>query len=235
MFRNIKKTIFVTLVFYGLLYLFWSAQSANFLLVLFVSLYIILYFLKSIFAQYLYKYSYRLVPKEFVKDKYTLINNHCIVKYSPNEKLSVQDNYTKEQRREKRIFTIYKYKSAPVDKCWDEICNIFNAYTYFDSLAAMVSKSTPIKIKLVPTTFDVNEEVKPHAPEEEIASTTQEQVNNDVNTDTKVKPSSKTVNTEFISMDEIRPDTYGIDNPETSARDEYFVDLDSIKKVNPQE
>ena len=236
MFRNIKQTTLIAALTYGLLYLFVSVQIANFALVLFILSFIALYILKTILAPYLYKYSYRIVPKELVKDRYTLINEHCIVKYSPNEKLSVQDNLTREQRREKRIFTVYKYKKAPVDKCWDEICNIFNNYTYFDSLAALVSKLTSIKIKLIPTTFDVTEdEVKLHENNENKDTNFDDKEKSFVKAEQNIKIKNNPQNTEFISMDEISPDKYGVDISETSPNDEYFVNFDSIKKVNPSE
>lgn len=233
MYRNIKKTVLITAICYGLIYFLISEQSANFLLASFIIVYVILYFLKQIFAKFLYKYSYRLAKKEFLHDKYTLVNTYCIVKYTPNEKLSVEENLTQKDRREKRMFTIHKYNKANIDKIWNEICCVFNSYTYFDTLSAYISKITPIKLKLVPTTYDINDEKQ--NTNESVTQTdnikTKDTKRNkipEINNETKK-------DSEFISMDEIRPDTYGIDNPETSKQDDYFVDLNNIRKVNKDE
>ena len=243
MFRNIKKTVLVTAVCYGLLYIFYSPQSANFLLAVFILLYVLLYFLKLIFARILYKYSSVLAHKEFVKDNHTLVNAYCVVKYSPGEKLTVQDNLTQKDRREKRVFTVYKYKNSDVDKIWNEICCVFNSYTYFETISAFVAKITPIKIKLVPTTYDASEEkIEAEKTAKNETPITPKKVVSEKPKEEKIKAEpnkqkQKQINkdTEFINMDEIRPDEYGTDNPEISSKDDYFVNMDNIRKVEPKE
>ncbi len=223
---DFKKLILFTILVYGALFITVSEQCANFLLAISIILYIVIFVLKSIFNPWLYKYAYRIVPKEFVKDKHTLINQLCIIKYLPGNKLSVEDNLNANQRREKRIFTIYKYKTNDMDKCWYEICATFDDYTYFDSLASYVSKITPIKIKLISTASEEkpgnmqiqNKEIK-------------QQKQNDISTN-KVDNKKSEKQSEFISINEISPDKFGVENLENCSDDNYFVDLENIKKIN---
>ena len=241
MIRNFKKLLFIIVGCYGLAYFLLSEQTANFFLAVFVILYITFYFAKFIFANLLYNYSSRFVEKEFVKNPYTIVNENCIVAYTPNEKLVVSDNLTSDQRREKRVFTIYKNRGANIAKLWSDICKIFDRYTYFDALAAFVSKQTPIKIKLISTRVEKDEEKKSendrqiNTIKEQVVNNEQEQpIKSNANIDIKQGASKpRNTNTECINMDEISPDSYAVDSSQNGdIEDKYFVDFNNIRRVD---
>ena len=64
------------------------------------------YIIYTIIRDNAYKNSIKYVHKRYVFNQYTLTNDHCTVKYTPDEKLVVTDNINKNTRRKNRTFTI---------------------------------------------------------------------------------------------------------------------------------
>lgn len=192
MIRNLKNFLIIVAVIYAALMIFVSEQTANFILALVLVLCPIFYVLRFIFRDKFYDASSRMTPKKFVENKYTLVNTHCIVRYVPNEKIMVFDNFSKSQRREKRTFSLYKYNGVNVAQCWNDVCKIFDEYIYFDTLVSFFSHKATVNVKLIST--DEN--------------------NNSQRLDDSVKQQNPNANTESISLGEIKPDEFGSNDSE---------------------
>ncbi len=192
MIRNLKKFLMVVTIVYAILVIFFSEQIANFSLAVFVISCPILYLLRFMFRDKFYNGSSRFVSKKFVKDKYTLINQNCLVKYVPNEKIMVFENLTKSQRREKRTFSLYKYNGVNVAECWNDVCEIFDEYIYFDTLVSFFSHKATVNVKLIPT----------------------DESRNTQRLNDSVKQQNPNKNTESISLNEIKPDEFGSNDVE---------------------
>ena len=89
------------------------------------------------------------LPKEFVKDKNTLGNIHCVAKYFPTQnKIVVMDHPDSRVKTELRKFEVSKENVANVAKVWNDICSVFDEYTFFDTLFSYVDKNSGI-LKLI--------------------------------------------------------------------------------------
>ncbi len=111
-----------------------SEQQANLFLVVCVAiilpLAIILY---SIFKDRFYELSINLAKKNFVIAENTLCNSSCMVKFIPGKSIVVTDNIAE---RNQYTFTVYNYQVKNLNKCWNDICKIFDDYTYLKMLAS---------------------------------------------------------------------------------------------------
>lgn len=89
--------------------------------------------------------SYTNVPKEFLKDRNTLSNVHCIAKYFPaQKKIVVMDQPESRLKTELRTFEVSKENVGNVDKVWHDICSVFDEYTFFDTLFSYIDKNSGI-------------------------------------------------------------------------------------------
>lgn len=199
--RVFKFITIITSIYVALLFV--SDQLANFCLAVFCVLLIPGLFLRNIFMDSLYKGSINLVSKRFVFNQNTIRNEHCSVKYTPDVKIVVMENISNRQK-ETRTFTIKKEDRVNVNKCWNEVCKIFDSFINIDSLASFLSYYTQINIITIPSTVE---------------KTTNK---NDIKIDaTNVGP-------KFVEMDAIQPDTYSKGLEHQRAFDEKFVNIDNI-------
>ena len=199
--RVFKFITIITSIYVALLFV--SDQLANFCLAVFCVLLIPGLFLRNIFMDSLYKGSINLVSKRFVFNQNTIRNEHCSVKYTPDVKIVVMENISNRQK-ETRTFTIKKEDRVNVNKCWNEVCKIFDSFINIDSLASFLSYYTQINIITIPSTVE---------------KTTNK---NDIKIDaTNVGP-------KFVEMNAIQPDTYSKGLEHQRAFDEKFVNIDNI-------
>ena len=85
------------------------------------------------------------VPLEFVKDKNTLGNMHCVAKYFPmQQKIVVMDHPDSKLKTELRSFEVSRENVGDVDKVWSDICSVFDQYTFFDTLFSYIDKNTGV-------------------------------------------------------------------------------------------
>ena len=199
--RVFKFITIITSIYVALLFV--SDQLANFCLAVFCVLLIPGLFLRNIFMDSLYKGSINLVSKRFVFNQNTIRNEHCTVKYTPDVKIVVMENISN-RKKETRTFTIKKEDRVNVNKCWNEVCKIFDSFINIDSLASFLSYYTQINIITIPSTVE---------------KTTNK---NDIKIDaTNVGP-------KFVEMNAIQPDTYSKGLEHQRAFDEKFVNIDNI-------
>lgn len=74
------------------------------------------------------------VPKRFKMNNNTLVNDHCIVKYFPKEKIVIIDKPKSKYNSNLRSFVIDKTNTKNIVYCWGDICAIFDELTYLDTL-----------------------------------------------------------------------------------------------------
>lgn len=202
--RVFKFITIITSIYVALLFV--SDQFANFCLAVFCVLLIPGLFLRNIFMDSLYKGSINLVSKRFVFNQNTIRNEHCTVKYTPDVKIVVMENISN-RKKETRTFTIKKEDRVNVNKCWNEVCKIFDSFINIDSLASFLSYYTQINIITIPSTVE---------------KTTNK---NDIKIDaTNVGP-------KFVEMNAIQPDTYSKGLEHQRAFDEKFVNIDNINNA----
>jgi len=188
-----------------------SPQKANFLLALVIILAIPALILRQIFLEKLYKYSVNMVSKQFVIGENTLSNQHCTVKYTPDEKIIVMDNFVT-KKHEKRMFTLKK-ENVNVNRCWNRLCRVFDSFINLDSLASFFSYDTKVDVIII-------EKRKPQEEEKQ-----QKEVN--------IK---KTDNgPKFVELAGITPDSSNIGLGAARAVDEKFVDINNLKEQKPYE
>lgn len=161
-----------------------------------------------------YKNSIGIVPKKFVFNQYTVTNEHCTIKYTPDEKIVVIENIAG-KKREQRTFTISKANGVNVNKCWNQVCKIFDSFVCMDSLVSFFSYDTKVDVKLIP--------VRSHEKE----------------TDTQtVRIDTSKQGPKFVDMDTVRPDIYAEGTDRARQFAENFVNIENIKeadKVNERE
>lgn len=186
-----------------------SWQLANLFLAIFLVLLIPALIIRSIFMDSLYKGSIRIVPKRFVFNQNTIYNQYCTIKYFPDEKIVVLDNVAN-RKNEKRTFTISKDKNkVNVNKCWNDVCKIFDAFISLDSLVSFFSYETKVDVVT-------------------IKSTTEKVFAKNENT---IKIDATNTGAKFVEMSAIQPDTYSKGLEHQRPYDEKFVDIDNINQV----
>ena len=188
---------------------FVSPQIANFCLAVFFILLIPALILRYFFMDSLYKGSISIVPKRFVFNKNTIYNEHCTVKYFQDEKIVVLDNVAN-KKLEKRTFTITKEKNkVNVNKCWNEVCKIFDAFISLDSLASFYSYETKVDIITIKSTTGKDFAKK----------------------DNDIKIDSTNTGAKFVEMGAIQPDPYSRGLEHQRPYDEKFVNIDNIHQA----
>lgn len=162
---------------------------------------------KFLFTDLYYKiYGINLVAKNLVFDKHTIYNGHCTVKYTPDERIVILENVA-DSKNEKRTFTLSKANQVKINKCWYDICNLFDSYTAFDTLEKFFEMDTNIKV------VKIKSKVK-----EDIAK----------------KPKTINIDTtgndpKFTNMEDITPDNFGLTASATKYV-ENFVNMNNIEK-----
>lgn len=81
------------------------------------------------------KNSIKTVRKIYIAGNNMLKNAHCTVKYTPDEKIIIMDNIPNYQNK-KRMLTITKNRN--VNKCWSNICRLFDDYSNINNLALLL-------------------------------------------------------------------------------------------------
>lgn len=124
---------------YAVLFLF-AEQKANFFLVMLFVLFVPFLILRHIFRNKLYNMSINIVPKQYVLDKNTLSNEHCLIKYTLDEKIIFMDNINVKTRKDIRSFILTKRDVPNICKCWNIVCKIFDSNAYLEMYAALFSR-----------------------------------------------------------------------------------------------
>lgn len=191
-------------------FMFTSAKTAILLLVLFLVLLVPILFIRQLFLNNWYKSSIRIAPKQYVFNQYTLINDHCIVKYTPDEKITVSDNVAVTKRRELRTFTLKKSSSYNVNKGWNQICKLFDSFVSLDSLVCFFNFETNVDVKTVRLT---------QTPEDKKDSSKDIQIDTTHN------------GPKFVDINSVRPDTYMAGMNVAAPDGGNFVNIDNIKEA----
>lgn len=162
------------------------------------------------------------VPSEFVKDKNTLGNVHCVAKYFPTQhKIVVMDHPDSKIKTELRSFDVSRENVADVEKVWQDICSVFDQYTFFDTLFSYIDKNSGVlKLKFIYRT---------QRPKREI--------NNEVE-DYNMPPPEPVYNAEALVLSEYGDPLINIDNLDKKDNlnskqiEDYdeFVEMDDILK-----
>jgi len=128
-----RKNLFGFIVIY-LIISFFSEQKANLFLAVTAILFIpTLLILRTVLKGYLYRTAIKRANKRYVAGQNVLCNKNCTVKFYPDEKIYVSD-IEGENPRDLYAFTFSKYESKNINKCWSDICNFFDDYTYLNML-----------------------------------------------------------------------------------------------------
>lgn len=206
--KRIRNFIGICILIYVALYLI-SEQLANFTLAIFLVMLVPYFILRHFFMDALYKGSIKLVAKRFVFNQYTICNDHCTVKYTPDEKLVVIDNVLN-RKREKRTFTLTKANKVNVNKCWNQVCRIFDSFVSLDSLVSFFSYDTKVEVITIKSKVEKDEPSK----------------NNEI----KIDASNN--GPKFVDINNIQPDTYAVGLEKQRAYDANFVNIDNIKEAD---
>lgn len=84
-----------------------------------------------------YKYSIKSVRKSLVAGHNTIANAHCTAKFFPDDKLIVMENIADSDNK-KRMFTLSVKDKFKVNKCWSDVCRVFDDYSNIRSLALLL-------------------------------------------------------------------------------------------------
>ena len=118
-------------------------------------------------------------------------------------KIVVLDNVAN-KKLEKRTFTITKEKNkVNVNKCWNEVCKIFDAFISLDSLASFYSYETKVDIITIKSTTGKDFAKK----------------------DNDIKIDSTNTGAKFVEMGAIQPDPYSRGLEHQRPYDEKFVNI----------
>ncbi len=170
------------------------------------------YIIYTIIMDNTYKNSYKYVPKMYVFNKYTITNDHCTIKYTPDEQIVVTDNINKNTRRDIRTFKITKSQNVNVNKLWNSVCKVFDGFVSLDSLVCFFNYDTTVDVK----TIKLKE--SPKTPRQE-----------NITIDTS-KNGPK-----FVDMNNVRPDSFGEGAALAQKDREQFVNMDSIQEAKKVE
>lgn len=170
------------------------------------------YIIYTIIMDNTYKNSYKYVPKMYVFNKYTITNDHCTIKYTPDEQIVVTDNINKNTRRDIRTFKITKSQNVNVNKLWNSVCKVFDGFVSLDSLVCFFNYDTTVDVK----TIKLKETPK---------TTRQENITIDTS---KNGP-------KFVDMNNVRPDSFGEGAALAQKGREQFVNMNSIQEAKKVE
>lgn len=130
---NLRFSLFLCgIIFFLLQYL--SEQKANLFLAICAIMFVpALLFARIILMDFLERTSIKRAKRRFISGQNTLCNDNCMVKYTPNEKIVVTDNIN--CKHDQYAFTVTRYDVKNINKCWNDICRLFDEYTYLKMLA----------------------------------------------------------------------------------------------------
>lgn len=129
---NLKSILVICAAVYFILQSV-SEQKANlFLAIAAISFIPIMLIIRFVLRDFLYRTSIRSAKKRFVNGKNTLCNDNCMVKYFPDLKIVVNDNVN--VKHDQYAFTVTKNDVKDINKCWNDICRMFDEYTYLQML-----------------------------------------------------------------------------------------------------
>ena len=206
-----KVVIFIVGVY--VLMLIISPQTANFILSILLVVSIPVLILRQIFMDKLYKYSINIVSKQFIIGNNALANEHCTVRYTPDEKVVVIDNFVTKNHG-KRMFTLKKGE-ININRAWNRLCRVYDSFITLDSLAEFFSYDTKVDIITLETKHKKEDKSK------------------------QIQIDASNQGPKFVEMTAIQPDPYskGLETPNDAGAK--FVELDSIKEqekyVKPEE
>ena len=151
--KKMKKYLLILTILYIAIGKIFSVGYANIFLTLAFTV-MLLRFLYIKFKIARLKYNYiSTVPEKLVYNSNTLINDYCIARFFPDEKIVVIDNPKSKEYSLLRTFTIDKKFFPDLLDTWNDICSFFNDYTYLDALFSFVDKSYKIlNIKFIDRT-----------------------------------------------------------------------------------
>ncbi len=203
MVRFIQKFVLTVVVIYMALLII-SPQTANFLFAIFLVVAVPILIIRHIFLDKLYKYSINMVSKQYIIGKNAISNEHCTIKYTPDEKIVVIDNFVTKNHG-KRMFTLKK-GDLRINKAWNRLCRVYDSFITLDSLAAFFSYDTKVDI----ITLESKLKKEDNSKQIQIDATNQ--------------------GPKFVELSAIQPDTYskGLEKPNDKGAQ--FVELDSIKE-----
>ncbi len=84
------------------------------------------------------------ISNAFLSNKNTLTNGYCVVKYIRDEKIIVVDNPKSKNRTIMRAFTVDNTNCENVNVCWENICSMFDEFTYLDTLFSFIDRASGI-------------------------------------------------------------------------------------------
>lgn len=207
--KSLLKFIITFICGYIILF-FISKELANFVLVIFLlALPFVLFFSKMVLDA-AYKNSISMVPKKYVFNQYTVYNDHCTIKYTPDEKIVVIENVLT-NKKDIRTFTILKSRKVNINKCWNQVCKIFDGFICIDSLVSFFSYETEVTVELVPRA----------------ASSTNSGTHDSIKTDSSYDKGSK-----FVDIDNIRPDSYADGTNKQREYADNFVNIENIRSAD---
>lgn len=138
---NIKTLIIPSVLIFLLLATMFSFTTAGIFLLIILGVFSLKIFVKKAKTEYL-STGIKSVPKEFVFNNTTLTNTHCIVRYFPDRKIVVMDNPLVKEQPTLRAFVVDKTNHENIASCWNEICSVYDGYTYLDTLFSFIDKAS---------------------------------------------------------------------------------------------
>ena len=185
--KSLLKFIITFICGYIILF-FISKELANFVLVIFLlALPFVLFFSKMVLDA-AYKNSISMVPEKIVVIENVLTNKKDI-----------------------RTFTILKSRKVNINKCWNQVCKIFDGFICIDSLVSFFSYETEVTVELVPRA----------------ASSTNSGTHDSIKTDSSYDKGSK-----FVDIDNIRPDSYADGTNKQREYADNFVNIENIRSAD---
>lgn len=204
-----KKGLFKFIITFICVYIvlfFISKLLANFALVISLLALPFILFFRNFVLDAAYKNSITKVPKKYVFNQYTIYNDHCTVKYTPDEKIVVIENVLT-NKKDIRTFTILKSNKVNINKCWNQVCKVFDGFICIDSLVSFFSYETEVTVELVPR-----------------AVSSKNSESDNIKTDSPCDNSSK-----FVDINNIHPDSYADGTNKQREYADDFVDIEHIK------
>lgn len=156
-----------------------------------------------------YKNSIKNVRISLVSGHNTISNAHCTAKFFPDDKLIVMENIADSDNK-KRMFTLSVKDKFKVNKCWSNVCRVFDDYSNIKSLALLLDVPDGYIITLEST---VKQTLKAPVPK---------QINID---NSKSGP-------KFVNMDEIYPDPYAKGTNKPRSFNEKFVNIENMQETD---
>ena len=137
---KIKALVIPLIIMYFLLAIMFSYTAANILILVIVGIISARLFFKHVHHEFNETNKAAIVPAKFKNDKNTLKNNFCIVRYFPNEKITIIENPNNLQKEIYRAFTVDTTNNENVNKCWADICSFFDEYSNVNNLFSFIDK-----------------------------------------------------------------------------------------------